>query len=154
MKSSGLQAIFWVLLVFCDTVQTQPQTKLAKKEVTSSVSGKVTIKGKGAPGIIVGMRPGELGGFRGQWTTRYRATTDQDGNYKIINVSPGTYKLMPAAPAFVNSGEPVGKTLIITEGENVEGMDFTLARGGVITGRAVDSEGAPLIEEQISLVPG
>ncbi len=153
MKSSGLQAIFWVILFFCNTVQTQPQTKLAKKEAASSISGRVTIKGKGAPGIVVGMRPGELGGFGGPRTTRYRATTDQDGNYKIINVSPGTYKLIPAAPAFVNSGDPGGKTLIITKAENVEGMDFTLARGGVITGKVVDSEGAPLIEEQITLVP-
>jgi hypothetical protein len=153
MKSSALQAIFWVLLIFCNTVQTQPQTRVAKKEVAGSVSGKVTIKGKGAPGIVVGMRSGERGGFGGQLTTRYRATTDQDGNYKIINVGPGTYKLMPAAPAFVNSDDPGGKTLIITEAENVEGMDFTLARGGVITGKAVDSEGVPLIEEQIMLVP-
>ena len=153
MKSSILQAIFWVLLVFCNTVQTQPQTKLAKTEVAGSVSGKVTIKGKGAPGIVVGMRSGEFGGFGGPSATRYRATTDQDGNYKVINVSPGTYKLTPAAPAFVNSSDPGGKTLIITEGENVEGMDFNLTRGGVITGKASDAEGGPLIEEPITLMP-
>ena len=59
MKSSALQAIFWVLLIFCSTVQTQPQTKSAKKEAPCNISGKVTIKGKGAPGIVVGMRAGD-----------------------------------------------------------------------------------------------
>ena len=61
---------------------------------------------------------------------------------------------MPAAPASsCDPGDPGGKTLIITAGETVEGIDFTLARGGVITGRVIDSEGGPLIEEPITLLP-
>lgn len=153
MKSSALQAILWVLLTFCSTVQTQPQTKPAKKEAPCSISGKVTIKGKGAPGIVVGMRAGDFGSSGSRWTAPYKATTDQDGNYKITNVSPGSYLIVPAAPAFVNSGDPGGKTLIITAGEGVEGVDFTLTPGGVITGRVVDSENLPLIEEQVTLLP-
>lgn len=150
MKSSAFRAIFWVLLIFCNTVQTQPQTKPAKKDASSSISGKVTIKGKGTPGIIVGLRGPD---FSGQLTSRLKATTDQDGNYRITHVSPGTYRVMPAAPLFVSSGESDGKTLIITEGESVEGVDFALVRGGVITGKAVDSDGLPLIEEYIRLLP-
>ena len=151
MKSSALQAIFWILLIFCNTVQTQPQT--TKKEAPNSISGKVTIKGKGAPGIVVGMRVVDHGGFGTYRMPPYKATTDQDGNYKITNIAPGTYRIGPAAPAFVKTGDPGGQTLIITAGETVEGIDFTLARGGVITGRAVDSEGVPLIEEPIILLP-
>lgn len=150
MKFSAFQAILWVLLIFCNSVQTQPQTKPAKKEVSSSISGKVTIKGKGAPGIIVGLRGAD---FDSQFTFRLKATTDQDGNYRITNVGPGSYRVMTAAPLFVNSGESDGKTLIITEGETVEGVDFTLVRGGVITGKAGDSDGLPLIEEYIMLLP-
>jgi hypothetical protein len=153
MKSSALQAIFWVFVIFCSTVQTQPQTKPAKKEAPSSISGKVTIKGKGAPGIVVGMRAGDLGGYGSQWTAPYKATTDEEGNYRITNVASGSYRILPAAPAFVNSGDPGGKTLIITAGETVEDMDFTLTLGGVITGKALDSEGLPLIEEQVTLLP-
>ena len=153
MKSSALHVIFWILFFFCNTVQTQPQTKPAKKEATSSVTGKVTMKGKGVAGIVVGMRVGDDSGFNAQWMAPYKATTDQDGNYRITNVAPGTYRIGPAAPAFVNTSDPGGKALIITSGETVEGIDFTLARGGVITGRAVDSEGVPLIEEQITLLP-
>ena len=150
MKSSAFQAILWVLLIFCNSVPTQPQTKPAKKEASSSISGKVTIKGKSAPGIVVALRGAD---FDGQLTSRLKATTDQDGNYRITNVGPGTYRVMPAAPLFVSSGEPEGKSLIITEGETVEGVDFALVRGSVITGKAVDSEGLPLIEEHIRLLP-
>jgi len=150
MKSSTLQVVCWILLVFCNTVRAQTETKAAKKEPASSISGKVTIKGKGAPGIVVGVRSPEP---YGPQTSTYKGTTDQDGNYKITNVPPGTYRVIPAAPAFVNSGGQDSKTLIIADRETVEGIDFALFRGGVITGKAVDSEGLPLIEEQITLLP-
>jgi len=150
MKSSALQTIGWVLLIFCTLVYTQSQTRPARKEPGSSISGKVTIKGKGAPGIIVGLRAADPAG---RHTSVTKGTTDQEGNYRITNVAPGTYQVLPAALAFVISSDPGGKTLIITAGETVEGIDFTLARGGVITGRATDSEGRPLIEEQITLLP-
>jgi len=150
MKSSTLQVVGWILLLLlCNTVQSQPQTKLSKKDPASSVSGKVTIKGKGAPGIVVGLRSPDP---YGRQTPTYKGTTDQDGNYRITNVPPGTYQVMTAAPAFVNSGDP-SKTLIIAERETVEGIDFALVRGGVITGKAVDSEGLPLIDEQVALLP-
>ncbi|HEU4478785.1 MAG TPA: carboxypeptidase-like regulatory domain-containing protein [Pyrinomonadaceae bacterium] len=150
MKSSTFQAIFWVLLIFCNTVQLQPQTKPAKKEGSSSVSGKVTIKGKGAPGIIVGLRGADSGG---QLTSRLKATTDQDGNYRITNVGPGTYSVIPATRLFVSSGESRGKTLIITEGETVEGVDFALVRGGVITGKA-DITGLELVNKPLGAISG
>ena len=99
----------------------------------------------------MGMRTAEFGSS--QWAAPYKGTTDHEGNYKITNVAPGSYRIVPAAPAFVYLGDPGGKTLIITAGENVEDIDFTLAPGGVITGKVVDSEDLPLIEEQVTLVP-
>lgn len=150
MKSAALQILGWVLLTFCIPLSTQSQTKPVKKESASSISGKVTINGKGAPGIIVGLRAADP---FGRQTSVNKATTDQEGNYRITNVPPGTYEVMPAALAFVISGDPERKRLIVAAGETVEGIDFTLNRGGVITGRATDSEGRPLIEEQIFLSP-
>ena len=149
MKSSALQSIFWILLIFCNAVHTQPQTKI-RKEPTSSVSGRVTINGKGAPGIIVGLRA--AGPFNRQAPVS-KATTDQEGNYRITNLPPGTYQVIPHAPTLVSSGDWGGKKLIVAAGETVESIDFTLNRGGVITGRATDSEGRPLIEEPIILLP-
>jgi hypothetical protein len=121
MKSSVLQSVFWILFFFCNTVQPQTQTKPAKKEPASSISGKVIIKGKGAPGIVVGLRAAD--DFNRQ-TSVNKSTTDHEGIYRITNVPPGTYQVIPYAPTFVVSGER-GRTLIIAAGETVEGIDFT-----------------------------
>ena len=150
MTSPTRQAIVWFLLIFCTPLYALSQTGPARKTPGSSISGKVTIKGKGAPGIVVGLR---IVNSNVQQTSLYKATTDQDGNYRIMNVPQGSYQVMPAAPAFVLPAEPGGKSVIIAESEAVEGIDFALTRGGVITGRATDSEGHPLIEEQITVLP-
>src|SRR5215475_9519966 len=47
----------------------------------------------------------------------------------------------------------MGKVLLIGEGETVEGIDFALIRGGVITGKITDANGQPLIEEPVSIEP-
>ena len=65
-----------------------------------SVAGKVTIKGKPAPGIVVGLR---LSGPGPPFASSLKATTDQEGNYRITNVPAGTYQVAPSAPAFVIS---------------------------------------------------
>ncbi len=80
-----------------------------------------------------------------------RAMTDQDGFYHITNVGPGTYEVTPSVPAFVpvDVRESRGKTVLVGDGENVENINFTLARGGVITGRVTDADGRPLIAQQV-----
>jgi hypothetical protein len=130
----------------------QSQTKPIKKTLTGTVSGRITIKGKGAPGVVVGLRTGE---FTSQPGPLFKATTDQDGKYRIIDVPAGNYQVGPIAPAFVISDVPTyglrGRGLVITEGEAIDGIDFALLRGGVITGKVTDAEGRALIDEPINL---
>lgn len=132
----------------------QSQTKPIKKTLTGTVSGRVTIKGKGAPGVVVGLPTGE---FTPQPGPLFKATTDQDGNYRIIDVPAGNYQVVPIAPAFVISDVPTygsrGKRLVIIQGEAVDGIDFALLRGGVVTGKVTDAEGRALIDEPINLLP-
>ena len=45
-----------------------------------------------------------------------------------------------------------GRVLNLSANEAVEGIDFKLTRGGVITGRITDADGRPVIEERISLI--
>src|SRR5258705_3146894 len=148
MKSSTRQTIVCLVLILCTPLYTHSQTSIVKKGL-ASISGKVTIKGRGAPGIVVGLRAADSSGPR---TSQYRATTNQDGNYRITNVPVGSYQVAPAVLSFVDGGEPRGKTVIVAEGETVEGIDFILIRGGVITGRVNDADGRPLIEEQVQLL--
>jgi hypothetical protein len=139
---------------FCPVAKSQPnpQNKTSKK-APGSVSGRITVKGKGKGGIVVGVRTGEFGPQMGPLL---KAVSDQDGNYRITDLPAGTYQVAPVAPAFVisdfNSFGPRGKSLILSEGENVEGIDFSMVRGGVITGKVSHADGRPVIEERINVV--
>jgi hypothetical protein len=133
---------------FCERANSQ--TGPAKIDSGSTVSGKVTLKGKPAPRVVVGLRSSEPS----QVDPTFKATTDQDGKYRITGVPEGRYLIAPVAPAFVVSdlNNPIGQTVIISAGDNVEGINFDLIRGGVITGKVTDAEGHPIIEQGVNLV--
>jgi protocatechuate 3,4-dioxygenase beta subunit len=120
------------------------------KRPLATVSGTVTIKGKPAAGITVGLRRNEAVTSAAIITAR--GLTDQDGRYRITNVAEGTYEVMPAAPSFIIPdlpNLPPRKTILVNEGENVEGIDFPLVRGGVITGRVTDADAQPVVQQQV-----
>lgn len=144
MISSTFKAAGCLLFLFCIFVYAQNP---AKKSATSTISGKVTLKGTGVAGVFVGARDKESGG---QSKTGW-ATTDSQGNYRISNVPPGTYEIVPGSPQFVLTGFQSIKTLIVGEGETFEGIDFVVVRGGVITGRITDNEGQAIIEENVEI---
>jgi len=131
------------------------QSKASAKTATSSVSGRVTIHGKGAPGITVALHRQR---FSSQLSPPSKAVTDQDGNYRITGIPPGSWHVLPMAPTYVippdlmmNAGPD--QTLLLAEGEDVQGIDFVLERGGVITGKVTDADGRPVIEERITISP-
>ena len=107
----------------------------------------MTIGGKGASGLVVGLAT-ETPSSSIQ-ITGMKAITDEDGNYRIKNVPPGTYKVMIAAPAYVQSD---GLTpVVVGKNEVAENIDVTLVPGGVITGKVIDADGRPILEEQVFL---
>src|SRR5688572_2947517 len=99
MASSTRQAIACILLIFAIVIVARSQSGPEKRS-GATFSGKVTIKGKGAPGIAVGLiRMEELS----QQPTHHRALTDDQGNYKITNVGPGKYQLTVVASGFITA---------------------------------------------------
>jgi len=150
MVSSTRQAIAGFFVIFGVAVLVHAQTT-SVKELTSTVSGRITIKDKPAPGIAIGLRMHDQS--RPQ-PVSHRAVTDLNGEYRITNVPAGTFLVSISAPAFVLADESLSeRTLIISKGETIEHVDFTLLRGGVITGKVSDSDGRPLIQQTVSIIP-
>ena len=125
------------------------QTTTPQKQLPGTVSGTVTIKGKRAAGVAVGLRRSEMAG---PFELISRTTTDQDGKYRITNVAMGTYEVMTSLPAYVVA-DPAsgGRRIVVGEGENVEDINFDLVRGGVVTGKITDADGRPAIQHQVNL---
>jgi protocatechuate 3,4-dioxygenase beta subunit len=84
-----------------------------------------------------------------------KATTNEEGKYRIGGISPGTYVIAPIAWGFVPSEANYdswdGKSFVIAEDESIENVDFAFIRGGVITGKVTDANGRPVIEETVNL---
>ena len=78
-----------------------------------------------------------------------QVTTDANGRYAITGLPAGRYKLSVARLGFVTIEfgqlrplEP-GRDLQLFDGQTLDGIDFALSRGGVITGRVTDQNGEP-----------
>jgi hypothetical protein len=132
-------------LLFAQT--TTPQTG---KTSRSSISGRVTIKEKGVGGVLVALRKNEI---QMPYEPVQKAITDPDGFYRITSVAPGNYEVFPTLPAFVPAErrDVRSKLVLVGEDDNVDGINFSMVRGGVITGRITDADGRPLIQQQVNI---
>lgn len=149
MVPSARQAIACVLFIFIAAVCSQAQVTPAKSS-TATISGKVTLKNKGLAGVAVAARYADHSGID---RSRLRAITDQTGKYRITNVPRGTYHVSPMAPGLVQENVLNQKSVVIEEGDNVEDINFSMIRGGVITGKITDADERPVVEEHIFLQP-
>ena len=147
-----LPAVLLMLLSLAPSLCAQSTTSQTSKVPRGSVSGRVTIKEKGAPGVVIGLRKGDVMSLN-PGEPFLRVTTDHDGFYRIGNLAPGNYSVTPSVPAFVmvDAKDARSKSVLVGEDENVEGINFALVRGGVITGRVTDADGRPLIEQQVNV---
>jgi protocatechuate 3,4-dioxygenase beta subunit len=149
MRSSTRQATACIFVIFSVAVIAHAQTTPAK-ELGATITGKVTIKGKGAPGVIVTLRTNEMSSSGRQFSGP-KGVTDDEGNYRIINVPAGSYRAIPVAKTFVPAEEADReKVIIVNKNDTIDHIDFALVRGGVITGKVVDADGRPMVEEWVS----
>ncbi len=144
------RAVLFTVMLSGQLIAAQAQSPV--RGPAGSISGRVTIKGTAAPGVTVVLLPPD---FLPQQKPVARATTDEEGRFRLTGVAAGRYNVMPVTPVFVvpsegDMGMP-GKSVTIAEGEVVENIDFTLTRGGVITGRITDADGRPVIGEHVQL---
>jgi len=123
------------------------------KEPSGSISGRVTLADRPAPGVTV-MLASDDNNATGEKPTA-RTTTGVDGRFQLTGVPAGRYVLQTYAPAFVGPSDRItlrwGKSISLAEGEAIEDMDIALTRGGVITGKVTGPDGHPLIQESVRL---
>lgn len=122
----------------------------ALDKATASVSGKVVIEGQPVQNAQVLIRKYDN---KPSDSESISALTDAEGKYKITGLTPGRNIITVYAPAHVIEGDPTasvyGRTIEITEGESIENVDFSLIRGGVITGKVTDANNRPIIDERV-----
>src|SRR5215471_687105 len=109
------------------------------KEPGGSIGGRVTRDGNPVPGAVVVLLVGTSHGSQDE-AALARMRTDQYGRYHISDIASGNYRVRVLLPAYVDvdlgaGGD--GSVRVPSDGE-VSGVDFSLVRGGVITGRVTD----------------
>lgn len=126
------------------------QTAESKPKATSSITGRVMIGEKPAPGVLV------TANLINTQAVVAPVISDAEGKYRITGLAAGQVNVNTFAPTYVLPANPMygqGRVVNLSADETVEGIDFKLTRGGVITGRVIDGDGKPLIEERITLTP-
>jgi protocatechuate 3,4-dioxygenase beta subunit len=134
--------------VFFAPVQSQTTEKRA-----GSITGRIVVDGNPAPAVAVKLLG--LDSNSSRRTPVANTKTDDDGRYQFKGVAPGSYDIFPSAPELVlprqgRYGQP-GKTIVVEDGEAVEGVDFIVVQGGVVTGRVTHAGGLPIIGEAVIL---
>src|SRR4030095_13473205 len=119
---------------------------------SGSIGGRVTLAGQPAAGVQLILT---RSGFDAEGLPVARATTDQDGRFRLADIPGGSFSLNAFAPAFViadqTQREQRERSVTLANGEAVDGIDISLERGGVVTGKVTDSTGRPVVEERVHL---
>src|SRR5437764_1419767 len=153
---ASLKRFLWFSLILATAVvahslsRVYSQTPDAKPKATSSITGRVMIGEKPAPGVLVAAN------LINSQAVVAQVTSDAEGKYRINGLAAGQLSVTAVAPTYVLPANPMygqGRVVNLSADETVEGIDFKLTRGGVITGRVIDADGKPLIEERITLTP-
>ncbi|HXG93797.1 MAG TPA: carboxypeptidase-like regulatory domain-containing protein [Blastocatellia bacterium] len=148
------RTILLVSAIFIATLQALAITPQQSKEANdrpASIRGRATIAGKPAPNVKVLLVPDR---YDMQRQFNASTVTDEDGRFQFTDIAPGSYTISPFAPAFVAPNDVIGrpgKNITLASGEEADGVEIALTRGGVITGRVTNANGQPLAEEQIYL---
>jgi hypothetical protein len=129
----------------------QPPRDTSSKPGTAIIKGRVVASDTGQPLRKVMIRASSPEVREGHVTT-----TDNEGRYELKEMPAGRYTLNASKGSYVSLAygqvrpfEP-GKPLEIADGQTVEKVDFSLPRGGVITGRVVDEFGEAVADANVA----
>src|SRR6266536_3055310 len=131
------------------------QSPDATPKATATISGRVMLNDKAAPGISVAALANDMPNRQ----SVARAITDNEGRYHLSGLAAGQYQITALAPSlavadqsgYANSYYGPGKSIVLSAAETVDDVDIKLVRGSVITGRVTDADGKPVSEQRVNL---
>lgn len=145
-----------ILFLFSPLVFAQSQNNSLHN---SSISGRITVNN--APAASIKVSAVETNGDEGQGISAMglnsaekrgsTATTDAEGRYRITGLPAGKFSVKVESATFVSDKQGNTRSLSLDDNEEAKNIDFSLVRGGVITGRITDSQGRPLIAKSVRL---
>lgn len=144
-----------LFLLLCLVATASSQSREAKSVApTASITGRVMLGEQPAVGVTVTVSQRRAYGNQNMPLTK--AVTDGEGRFQLTNLAAGVYSVGPLAPGFLtaNEGSPfeAGRSVTLEEGETVGDVNFSIKRGGVITGRVTDESREPIIETRVNLL--
>lgn len=120
----------------------------------SVVSGVVREQGTGAPisGAQVTMMKERTGSPPSgmPFERPPQTTTDASGRFAFRGVAPGRYRFSAQKAGFALPFGPGSIPSAVDVAGNVDTVDITLPRGGVLTGRVLDASGEPVANAMVS----
>lgn len=148
-----LTRLLFCLLFYSNATALMAQTD---KPATASITGRITFDKQPLPGVTVVL---ESSGMSNPLQSSQRrpvsAKTDSEGRYRLVGITAGQYLVSPRALAYVLPVEGMtgrtGKNINLNDGEQIENLDFTLVKGGVIEGKITDHQDRPVIAQRVNL---
>jgi protocatechuate 3,4-dioxygenase beta subunit len=146
LSTRSLAALLLAVVAFA------PAAVAAQRDAArgGTVTGLVTIDGKPAAGVGVvlakeafGDRPPLAG----------RTKSDREGRFRFESVTAGKYVVVASAPAYAVEGRASsgGAVVVVGESETADAGTIALVRGGVITGRVSNADGAAIPGEPVQV---
>ena len=166
LRITRFQILLSITSLFIFSVANAQTPQQDSRPRTASVSGRVTVAGKPAVNVKVVVTevkdrpaPGSQDfsmDLTGVGTGEdHVALTDAEGRYRVTNLPEGKYEAKVSMGGHVREKPSPNASLIesfsLNGGESRGNVNFTLVRGGVITGRVTDADGRPLIARAVSL---
>jgi hypothetical protein len=150
MKSTAALLVVAALTGF---VHAQAPSVMREPTSSARIRGRVVTAATGRPLLLATVT---LSG--GNPYFRRNTQTDANGNYEFANLPPGRYSFSASRAGYVDQNfdqpHPLARyrLLELAEGEQLDGIDFRLHRGAVITGVITDEAGDPLPDAWVQVM--